>query len=996
MKIFSLNIRGLRKDDLNKLNWFKKLCFRECPDLIALQETKSKKFPEYWIHKIWGNNDFKYSVKNSKGNSGGLLMVWDPNIFVANLVVERDSFIAIRGKWKDAGSDLIVINIYGSHSDEKKKKMWHDLNEVRFCSERKNSKFSVSRAARFNEFIKNNNLLDLPLGGRMYTRISDNGRKFSKLDRFLVSDSFIAQWPNTSALVLDKKYTDHCPILLKDVNVDFGPKPVKVFDEWLKHKDSHDIIEKAWNLNVNSSKPDCVFRDKLKNVKLELRRWFSTSQGKLNSEIEDLTKIKDNNNFELNEWNGPKLDSHSVEGLKAPFSENEVFEAIKGCGKNKAPGPDGFNFLFFSKFWDIIKVDLLHAINWFWETGIISNGCNASFITLIPKIHEPLNFSNYRPISLIGSYYKILSKLLTNRIRKIIPWLIGEEQSAFISDRYILDGVLVALETIDDLKARKQKSYIFKVDFEKAFDCLDWDFLTKILGFMGFGCKWIKWINSCLNSTSIFVLINGSPTEHFFPKRGVSQGDPLAPFLFILASEGLNYLLNVALNNKIISGVEVGHDKVVVSHLQYADDTIIFGRWNKVEVRNTLKINLSKSNVYGIGTSKNELSLLASWFGCNEGFFPFNYLGLPIGENLKLHKNWQPIFDKFKLRLSDWKAKTISFGGRLTLVKSVLSSLPLYYFSLFKAPVRVLNDLEGLRRNFFWGGSMDHKKMAWDKWCGDVIFRAAYPRLYRLESNKTATVSDRVNWADPSAFTWAWSVDPKWRAESELDCLISKLRSYVPSNKPRDFWSWKYHSSGRFSTKSLVDILVELSVANQATPTPTITNSLLPQKIGIFIWRAVRNKLPVRTELDIRGIDLHTSRCPICDDDIENLQHTLLKCKFASDVWDRIRNWWGIDNLMIDNLSDLSKATNSNFKHPDIALIWQSVIWVACYLIWKNRNNKVFNNNSTSPPKLLSDIQSKCYEWINYRGKSVSIEWLTWISNPFSAVRFSRNKEGIG
>ncbi|XP_071739440.1 uncharacterized protein [Rutidosis leptorrhynchoides] len=113
----------------------------------------------------------------------------------------------------------------------------------------------------------------------------------------------------------------------------------------------------------------------------------------------------------------------------------------------------------------------------------------------------------------------MLSKILANKIRKIIPWLLGDEQSTFISDRYILDGVLVTLETLDDLKAKKKKSFIFKVDFEKAFYCIEWNFLTDIMTFMSFGIKWIKWIQSCLTSTSISVLVNGLPTDQFSPKR---------------------------------------------------------------------------------------------------------------------------------------------------------------------------------------------------------------------------------------------------------------------------------------------------------------------------------------------------------------------------------------------------------------------------------------------------------------------------------------------
>ncbi|XP_071704398.1 uncharacterized protein [Rutidosis leptorrhynchoides] len=293
MKILSLNIRGLGLYDKNKFNWFKCVCFQQKPNVIALQETKAEKISETWVEKVWGCNDFKYAFKKSKG------------------------------------TELILVNTYGPQTDSEKRKMWDDLNdilkyddamwiifgdfnEVRFSSERKNTDFCERRAKLFNDFIKDNSLLDLPLGGRTYTRITDNGRKFCKLDRYLVSENLFLQWPNLNVMVLDKKHTDHCPLILQDGNVDFGPKSVKVFDEWLKQEDSYDIIKSTWNKTNNNVKLDCIFRDKLKLVKQELKKWYSTSHGKLTTEIEELTsavndwekiaELADLNEVQYNSW----------------------------------------------------------------------------------------------------------------------------------------------------------------------------------------------------------------------------------------------------------------------------------------------------------------------------------------------------------------------------------------------------------------------------------------------------------------------------------------------------------------------------------------------------------------------------------------------------------------------------------------------------------------------------------------------------------------------
>ncbi|GKD30297.1 cysteine-rich receptor-like protein kinase [Tanacetum coccineum] len=145
--------------------------------------------------------------------------------------------------------------------------------------------------------------------------------------------------------------------------------------------------------------------------------------------------------------------------------------------------------------------------------------------------------------------------------------VVGEVQNAFIKRRYILDGVLIANETMEYLKKKKEKGLIFKVDFEKAYDSINWSFLLNIMNRMGFGDKWCKWVEMCLRSSKMSVLVNGSPTEEFDLERGVRQGDPLSPFLSILAAEGLNAIITEAIQNGIFSGVKVGTNNVTVSHL---------------------------------------------------------------------------------------------------------------------------------------------------------------------------------------------------------------------------------------------------------------------------------------------------------------------------------------------------------------------------------------------------------------------------------------------
>ncbi|GLT46093.1 hypothetical protein SLA2020_198760 [Shorea laevis] len=184
----------------------------------------------------------------------------------------------------------------------------------------------------------------------------------------------------------------------------------------------------------------------------------------------------------------------------------------------------------------------------------MARGSNASFIVLIPKKGQPTNLGDYRPISLIGCIYKILSKVLANRMRKVMNSIISCNQTAFIEGRQIADGIVITNEIIQEAKKSRRSTIIFKADFEKAYDSVNWGFLDYMMTRLGFNMQWRKWIMECLSSASVSVLVNGSPTEEYKMKKGLRQGDPLAPFLFLLVVEALNGLIMKAVEEKIFEG----------------------------------------------------------------------------------------------------------------------------------------------------------------------------------------------------------------------------------------------------------------------------------------------------------------------------------------------------------------------------------------------------------------------------------------------------------
>lgn len=310
--------------------------------------------------------------------------------------------------------------------------------------------------------------------------------------------------------------------------------------------------------------------------------------------------------------------------LEAEFSEAEIKAAIKDCDGNKAPSPDGFNLLCFQKFWKVMKGDLINFMKDFHRNCKLVRGLNSSFITLVPKKENPMGLLDFRPISLVGSVYKVLTKVLSKRLKAVLPSVISETQSAFLRGRNILDGVLIANKVVNGWKKSKKKGVIIKLHFEKAYDSVNWGCLHSMLLNFGFGSRWTGWIMDCVSTARISVLVNSSPTNEFCSQRGLRQGDPLSPFLFNLVAKGLNLLLTRAYHMGVIKWVKISVGEVVLSHLQFADDSLLLCEAEDEKVRNLkkilrcfkvmsrLRISYHKSQVCGVGVPVESLAKFAS------------------------------------------------------------------------------------------------------------------------------------------------------------------------------------------------------------------------------------------------------------------------------------------------------------------------------------------------------------------------------------------------
>ena len=290
-------------------------------------------------------------------------------------------------------------------------------------------------------------------------------------------------------------------------------------------------------------------------------------------------------------------------------------------------------------------------------------------------------------------------------------------QTAFLKWRYILEGVVIMHETLNELHVQKGSGVLFKIDFEKAFDKVNWTFLLQILEMKGFPPGWINLVMNTVRGGKVAIRVNDDTGPYFCTHQGLRQGDPLSPLLFDLAADALAIMITRAVDSGILKGLCSRLVEKGVSILQYVDDTILLLEDDLEQARNLkfvlclfeqmsgLKINFHKSEVICLGNAKERCADFEEIFTCKAGELPMKYLGIPIDEKRLSLKDWKPVLEKHENKLSCWQGKNLVIGGRSTLINSSLLSLLLYMLSFYRVPVGVKHKADSIESNFSveWG-----------------------------------------------------------------------------------------------------------------------------------------------------------------------------------------------------------------------------------------------------------------------------------------------------
>lgn len=357
---------------------------------------------------------------------------------------------------------------------------------------------------------------------------------------------------------------------------------------------------------------------------------------------------------------------------------------------------------------------------------------NSTLITLIPKVHEPLTLKDFRPISLCNTCYKVVSRAITNRLRTVLAQVIDPYQSVFIPGRLILDNVIVGFECMHWIRNNKKAKAGFaalKLDMSKAYDTVKWIFLRAIMIKLGFVENWVNLIMRCVTSVSYAVRLNHSIVGNIYPSRGLRQGDLLSPYLFVLCAQGLSSIFTRAVELRLFKGVKIAASCPVISHIFFANDSLVFFRAKKedgLQVRKCLLayerasgqvVNYEKSALsFSPSTSTNDIEEIKNELSITVVQGHELYLGLPTFSLRNKRLQFAYLHERIRKKIQGWSTKFFSMGGRKILIKSVLQAIPSYAMSCFKIPISICQRIEHSCAKFWWNDTNGRRGMHWLKW----------------------------------------------------------------------------------------------------------------------------------------------------------------------------------------------------------------------------------------------------------------------------------------
>eukprot|EP00253_Pinus_taeda_P014847 PITA_14847 len=770
-----------------------------------------------------------------------------------------------------------------------------------------------------------------------------------------------------------------------------GDENTKFFHNYAKGRKNANTI---WKLRDQNGREASSFEDLSRMGKAHFQNLFTAQGGITLAEIIRIAQCF------------PRfVEEEEAGSLMDVVTKEEVEHIIKSMAKDKSPGPDGWTIELFNHFFDSIGDELTEVVEESRRKGEMFPPFNATFITLIPKNEDPDSFEDFRPISLCNCVYKIIAKIIDVRLKPILSINISSEQFGFLDGRQIHEAIGVAQETIHSIRQTIKKGVVIKIDLSKAYDRICWTYLWMLLTHLAFKLEFINWIMGCVTSVSFAVLINGAASPFFKGQRGLRQGCPLSPLLFLLVAEDLSRLIMEAKRTGLIKGLEVAVN-LFISHPLFVDDIFLFTNGSLSEVKELkiildlfmkatgMQINFRKSHFIMEGFSRNECSQITAIlpFEIYNMDSPFKYLGFWIKPNSYKKQDWNWLVAKIEAKIAHWSFKWLSRAGRLTLVNLVLQTMPVFWAALTWIPKGILHKIKRICCRFLWSGAKEDSVLpwvAWDKiarpkeWGGwgiknlnDFSISLAAKSGWRIISSEnlwTRVVKRKYidpmpldNWIrDPnkkgrnisiekighsSIWGQAWKtgedldLDPVWWDEWQI--FTQELsRSNVRIKDRPDQLVWAHADSGSYVPKAGYSFLM----TKKGWEEPAWWAKLLwklkcPKKSRLFFWCVLKEKAPTWDILQARFMQ-GPGRCPLCKNDSKSILHLFLNCPFTKKVWKEVqgllRKHFRWEGASMMAAWELWWNQNSGGNLRNLPPIISWGVWIA-------RNKSIFQDSSLS------------------------------------------------
>ncbi|RVX09324.1 LINE-1 retrotransposable element ORF2 protein [Vitis vinifera] len=927
-----------------------------------LQETKRETWDRRFVSSVWKGKRVEWAALPACGASGGIVILWDSSKFECTEKVLGSFSVTVKFNSGEEGS-FWLTSVYGPINPLWRKDFWLELQDL----------YGLTFPRCFQEALP--------------------------------------RWTS-----------DHSPICLETNPLKWGPTPFRFENMWLLHPEFKEKFRVWWQECTGEGWEGHKFMRKLKFVKSKLKEWnimtfgdlkerkkliltdlsridLIEQEGNLNSDLvlertlrrreledvllkeevqwrqksrvkwikegdcnskffhrvatgrrsrkfikslisergETLNNIEDISeeivNFFGNLYSKPVGESWRVEGidwvpisgesgvwLDRPFTEEEVRMAVFQLNKEKAPGPNGFTIAVYQECWDVIKEDLMRVFLEFHTNGVLSG-----------------------------------------RLRKVLHETISGSQGAFIEGRHILDAVLIANEVVDEKRRSGEEGIVFKIDFEKAYDHVDWGFLDHVLQRKGSSRKWRSWIRGCLSSSSFAILVNGNAKGWVKASRGLRQGDPLSPFLFTLVADVLSRML--------FRAEETGFTEASMEHLQNLKIILlVFGQVSG------LKINLEKSTISG----------------------------LPLGGNPKTIGFWDPVVERISRRLDGWKKAYLSLGGRITGREEKSScqmevvSRPKESGGLGFGKISLRNI--ALLGKWLWRFPRERSGL-WHKvigsiygtcpngWDANMVVRWSHRCPWKAIAQVFQEFSPFVRLVVGNGERIRFWEDLWWGNQSLCSQFVDLYRvisvknltvSNVLGNSFPLAWNLNFR---RNLTDSEIDLLQRL----MSSLTKFLWSSKVPSKVKALAWIVAHGKVNTNDKLQLRRP--YKSLCPqwciLCKGNGESIDHLFLLCPVTIGLWNKLFKLAGLDWVPPRSFEDMLVIT---FKGLGNSLrgktLWQVACLTLVWIVWQERNNRIFEDKGRSEETLWDLILFYSTLWAScsaaFRGVPLNVLQLNW------------------